>query len=131
MTTTAAALSGNIDSAAAGFTEYFDWSIFQKDGVTPLVLAAGDVVHFELYASEGGTQLLTIDNATPTAGGSSLSISTRGSLPSTPAAGQVVLDEDDTALLSGRKYYVTWFKDTADGNRKKIFRRGFINFFAR
>jgi hypothetical protein len=121
----------SVVDCAAGFTEPFDWSIYQKDGVTPLVLAAGDVVHFELYSAEAGTQLLSIDNGTPSAGGSSLSISTRGSLPDTPAAGQVVLDEDDTASLSGRKYFVMWFKDTADSDRKKIFRRGLINFLAR
>lgn len=121
----------SIVDCGAGFTEYFDWSIYQKDGTTPLVLGASDVVHFELYSAEGGTQLLSIDNATPSANGSSLSISTRGSLPSTPAAGQVILDEDDTAALYGRKYFLMWFKDHADGDRKKLFRRGTINFYKR
>jgi large exoprotein involved in heme utilization and adhesion len=127
-----ATLSGNdILNVAAGFTEPLDWDIRKKDGVTALALNSGDVVHFELYASEGGTQLLSIDNSTPSANGSSVSITTRGVNAVTPASGLVTLDEDDTASLYGRKYFVLWYADSGDSNRKKIFRRGQLNFLKR
>ena len=86
--------------AIAGRTVDYDAAIYEGDGRTALNIAADDKVRFKLADTENGTPTLDIVSGTPTANGSTVTIS-----GTTPGTCTVRLAQGDTSTLSGTKYW--------------------------
>lgn len=113
---------GEVD-CPAGRTEQFSWSAYQADGRTPQAFESGDKVRFKLAVSAGGTPVIDLKSGVPSSGGSTLTIESIGGVD-TPASGTLVLDQDDTAVLSGLMHFELDLVDSSDSNRIKTFVRG-------
>lgn len=119
----------------AGRTEDFPWEMYYWDTASrtfkPLAIANDDHVRFKLGLTETGTPTLDLDSVWATANGSVVTISTRGTLDSVPAAGTVRFAQADTANLTARRYAFCELalvdnSETAPADAIKVFGRGAI-----
>lgn len=102
----------------AGMDEDFDWEIFAKDGITPIVLEVADVIQVHVADTEGGTSTLSFTSASASANGSTVSM-TAGADDKYPLRFKGL----DTASWSGVMFLEMNLVDSGDSNRVKQFLR--------
>ncbi len=73
--------------------------IYERDGITPIVLAAEDVVRFKVYRRDQTTPLLDLDSATATPNGSGIQIDSLD-----PAVVTLRIAQEDTSGLDPGVY---------------------------
>lgn len=108
---------GTVD-CVAGKRERFAWSmrLVDSSGVR-CGLGGSDKVRFRLAATQGAAATLAFESGTPSANGSSVTISSVGSA-SADASGVVELRAADTTSLSGTMYFELDVIDAGDSNRE-------------
>jgi hypothetical protein len=135
---------GTVD-VYAGLTEDLVWTalLFEADGETAAILAAGDVLHFvisERTRGEPMTELLDVVSSSATANGSRVVVSSYGTTsPHAEATGYVRLAQGDTDALVdawdaettskrlvGELYYLD-DSETNPADAKKLMARGVIH----
>ncbi len=119
-----ARLDIGVVDCVAGRTESFSWEAYKADGRTPQAFESGDKVRFKIAVTAGGAPSIDLLSGTPSTEGSTLSIDVLGTNEVTPASGVLILDQDDTAGLSGTMHFEMDLVDASDGNRIKPFLRG-------
>ena len=135
---------GEVD-VYAGLTEDLVWTslLFEADGTTAAILAAGDVLHFVLSQRTRGepmTELLDVVSSSASANGSRVFVSSVGTTsPHAAANGYVRLAQGDTDAIvdvwaadvtSKRLVGELYFLDDSETNpadAKKLMARGVIH----
>lgn len=92
------------------------------------VLAATDVVRFRLWSTDDTTALIAATDATPSAGGTTVTIETRGVENTTPARVTVKLSTTDTDRTNGSYHFLVDVMDDSDSDRYQPACRGTIKF---
>jgi hypothetical protein len=90
------------------------------------VIAATDVVRFRLWTTNDTTPLITATDATPSGGGTSVTINTRGVSETTPARVTVKLSATDTDQAVGTYNFLVDVMDDSDSDRYQPACRGTI-----
>jgi hypothetical protein len=92
-------------------TQDFTVTLFAADGVTPLMLNVGDTLRIKIGRGDIVLPALDLDSVTPTANGSKVTITTRGTAgpPIVGAAATLRLSQADIELLPFALYQVEIF----------------------
>lgn len=101
-------------------TREFTASIFEQDGITPVILASGDHVRFKVSYGTGLPLLDLIDTST-TSSGSGVTIESNS-----PASVQITLAQGDTAEMLGVYDAELGVVDAVDSNYFKQVMTGVV-----
>jgi hypothetical protein len=122
---------GCVDRIPARSPWDMEFTMYEPDATSTdvgysAVIAATDKVRFRLWSANDSTPLISAVDGTPSGGGTSVTIETRGTVNTTPARVTVKLSATDTDLALGSYGFLLDVMDDSDSDRYQPACRGTI-----